>query len=87
MTACVRWTQQAIDVEAFSINPFWYARTATPLAKYQHPERKLAELCAARPERFVAFATVALQHPDLAIQQLETASRSSACAAPWSVAA
>ena len=32
---------------------------------------KLAELCAAQPDRFVAFATVALQHPDLAVQQLE----------------
>jgi aminocarboxymuconate-semialdehyde decarboxylase len=32
---------------------------------------KLAELCAAHPDRLVAFATVALQHPDLAAQQLE----------------
>jgi aminocarboxymuconate-semialdehyde decarboxylase len=31
----------------------------------------LAELCAAQPDRFVAFATVALQHPDLAVEQLE----------------
>ena len=32
---------------------------------------KLAEVCAAHPERFVAFASVALQHPDLAAEQLE----------------
>jgi aminocarboxymuconate-semialdehyde decarboxylase len=32
---------------------------------------KLAETCAAHPDRFVAFATVALQHPDLAAEQLE----------------
>jgi aminocarboxymuconate-semialdehyde decarboxylase len=32
---------------------------------------KLAEACAANPERFVAFASVALQHPDLAAEQLE----------------
>ena len=32
---------------------------------------KLAELCAAQPDRFVAFATVALQYPDLAAEQLE----------------
>src|SRR5205814_10209503 len=33
--------------------------------------QKLAEACAANPDRFVAFATVALQHPDLAAEQLE----------------
>jgi aminocarboxymuconate-semialdehyde decarboxylase len=33
---------------------------------------KLAELCAGQPDRFVAFATMALQHPDLAVEQLET---------------
>jgi aminocarboxymuconate-semialdehyde decarboxylase len=32
---------------------------------------KLAEACAANPDRFVAFASVALQHPDLAAEQLE----------------
>ena len=32
---------------------------------------RLAEYCAANPERFVAFASVALQFPDLAAQQLE----------------
>ena len=31
----------------------------------------LAEACATTPERFVAFASVALQFPDLAAQQLE----------------
>jgi aminocarboxymuconate-semialdehyde decarboxylase len=32
---------------------------------------KLAEASAANPERFVAFASVALQYPDLAAEQLE----------------
>jgi predicted TIM-barrel fold metal-dependent hydrolase len=32
--------------------------------------RKL-EICAAHPDRFVAFASVALQHPDLVVEQLE----------------
>ena len=32
---------------------------------------KLAEACGAHPDRFVAFASVALQHPDLAARQLE----------------
>ena len=63
---------QGIDVEALSINPFWYKAErdrAQQLIKMQN--EKLAELCAAHPDRFVAFATVAMQHPDLAVQQLE----------------
>jgi aminocarboxymuconate-semialdehyde decarboxylase len=62
---------QGIDVEALSINPFWYTAerdVAAPLIKIQN--EKLAEFCAANKERFVAFATVALQHPDLAVEQL-----------------
>src|SRR6185437_14350026 len=62
---------QGIDVEALSINPFWYKAErdiAAPLIKLQN--EKLAEFCAAHRERFVAFATVALQHPDLAVEQL-----------------
>jgi len=63
---------QGIDVEALSINPFWYKAdrdVAEKLIKLQN--EKLAELCAAQPDRFVAFATVAMQYPDLAVQQLE----------------
>lgn len=62
---------QGIDVEALSINPFWYRAerdVAAPLIKLQN--EKLAEFCAANKERFVAFATVALQFPDLAVEQL-----------------
>jgi aminocarboxymuconate-semialdehyde decarboxylase len=33
--------------------------------------QSLAEACGAHPDRFVAFASVALQHPELAAQQLE----------------
>src|SRR5207302_9664590 len=32
---------------------------------------KLGEACSANPDRFVAFATVPLQHPDLAAELLE----------------
>jgi aminocarboxymuconate-semialdehyde decarboxylase len=65
---------QAIDMEVLSINPFWYRKdrdTAAQIVKVQN--EKLAELCASRPERFAAFASLALQYPDLAVQQLETA--------------
>src|SRR6478752_7858505 len=64
----------AIDMEVLSINPFWYGKdrdTAAQIVKVQN--EKLAELCAARPDRFAAFASLALQYPDLAAQQLETA--------------
>jgi len=63
--------EQGIDVEALSINAYWYKADrdlARELIKLQN--EKLAEICAAQPERFVAFATVALQHPDLAVEQL-----------------
>jgi aminocarboxymuconate-semialdehyde decarboxylase len=64
--------EQGIDVEALSINPYWY-KADRDLAKQiiSLQNQKLAEACAANPERFVAFASVALQHPDLAAEQLE----------------
>src|SRR5246500_2445628 len=62
---------QGIDVEALSINPRWYRAerdVATQVIKIQN--ERLAEFCATYPDRFVAFASVALQFPDLAVQQL-----------------
>jgi aminocarboxymuconate-semialdehyde decarboxylase len=64
--------EQGIDIAALSINPYWYKAerdVAQALIKMQN--EKLAELCAREPDRFVAFATIALQHPDLAVTQLE----------------
>lgn len=64
--------EQRIDVEALSINPYWYKAdrdVARELIRIQN--EKLAEACAAIPDRLVAFASVALQHPDLAAEQLE----------------
>jgi predicted TIM-barrel fold metal-dependent hydrolase len=63
-----------IDMEVLSVNPFWYGKdrdTAAKIVTLQN--EKLAELCASRPERFAAFASLSLQAPDLAVQQLETA--------------
>jgi aminocarboxymuconate-semialdehyde decarboxylase len=65
---------QAIDMEVLSINPFWYGTdrdTATKIVAVQN--EKLAVLCAAHPDRFAAYASLALQFPDLAVAQLETA--------------
>jgi len=64
--------EDGIDVQALSINAFWYSvdrDLAGRLIDLQN--QKLAAMCAAYPDRFVAFATVALQFPDLAAQQLE----------------
>jgi predicted TIM-barrel fold metal-dependent hydrolase len=64
----------AIDMEVLSINPFWYRKdrdTAAQIVKINN--EKLAELCASKPDRFAAFASLALQFPDLAVAQLETA--------------
>jgi len=63
---------QGIDVEVLSINPFWYAaerELAGRLIKTQNEQ--LSAFCAAHADRFVGLATVSLQHPDLAAEQLE----------------
>src|SRR6266700_17499 len=63
---------QGIDMEALSINPAWYRAerdVVTQVIKIQN--ERLAEFCGRYPDRFVAFASVALQFPDLAVQQLE----------------
>jgi aminocarboxymuconate-semialdehyde decarboxylase len=65
---------QAVDMEVLSINPFWYGRDrdlAAQIVKIQN--EKLAELCAAHSDRFAGFASLTLQAPDLAVEQLETA--------------
>jgi aminocarboxymuconate-semialdehyde decarboxylase len=65
---------QGIDMEALSINPFWYGADRDTAAEVVRLNNEgLVEICARNPERFVAFASVALQFPDLAVQQLEHA--------------
>ena len=64
--------QEGIDVEAVSINAFWYGADrdlATKLIDLQN--QKLGQMCAAQKDRFVGFSSVALQFPDLAAQQME----------------
>ena len=65
---------QAVDMEVLSINPFWYTRErdlAVKVVKLQN--EKLAELCASKPDRFAAFASLTLQDPAQAVQELEHA--------------
>lgn len=67
---------QSIDMQALSINPNWYKLDrdrADEVIRIQN--EALAEACARHPDRFVAFASVALQHPELAARQLEAGVR------------
>ncbi len=65
---------QAVDMEVLSINPFWYGRDRDLAAKIvQIQNEKLAELCASKPDRFAAFASLTLQAPETAVTELETA--------------
>jgi aminocarboxymuconate-semialdehyde decarboxylase len=63
--------EQGIDMEALSINPQWYKLERDMVAEViRIQNNKLAEFCATYPDRFVAFASVALQYPDMAVEQL-----------------
>ncbi|HXE29811.1 MAG TPA: amidohydrolase family protein [Stellaceae bacterium] len=65
---------QGIDVEAISVNEWWYPADrdlARKICEVQN--EKLMALCKQEPERLVAFATVPLQFPDLAAEMLEVA--------------
>jgi aminocarboxymuconate-semialdehyde decarboxylase len=65
---------QGIDIAVLSINPNWYdvdRDLASQVVRIQN--EALAEFCASHPDRFAAFASVALQFPELAAEQLEQA--------------
>jgi aminocarboxymuconate-semialdehyde decarboxylase len=67
--------QQGVDVQALTINNFWYYAADLDLSRKivaAHNEG-LAKWVAAHPDRFVAIASVALQHPELAAEQLQDA--------------
>ena len=64
--------EMGIDVQAVSINPFWYWADEDLARKIiQVQNEKIAALCAAHPDRFVGLGSVALQHPSLAVEQIE----------------
>jgi aminocarboxymuconate-semialdehyde decarboxylase len=62
-----------IDMQAVSVPPeynYWADRDlACRIVQIQN--HKIAELCATHPDRFVGIGAVALQHPDLAAEQME----------------
>ncbi len=66
--------KEGIDTQVLSINAWWYGAEeslAREIVRMQND--KLAAWCAARPDRFVGLATVALQFPELAAEQLTAA--------------
>ena len=64
--------EMGIDVQAVSVNPFWYWADEDLARKIiQIQNEKIAELCSAHPKRFVGFGSLALQHPSLAAEQME----------------
>jgi aminocarboxymuconate-semialdehyde decarboxylase len=67
---------QRIDVQVLSINQFWYAAGPDVAGRVVDLQNeRLAEVCAAHSERYVPLASVALQHPELAAEQLDKAVR------------
>src|SRR5213080_2345599 len=65
---------QGIDYQAINVNAWGYSADralATDVVKLQN--EKISQWCAKHPDRFVGMATVALQHPDLAADQLDEA--------------
>lgn len=68
--------EHGIDVQAVSINAFWYtAERSLARDLIQLQNEQMAAMCAAHPDRFVTLASVALQFPFLAADQLEAAVR------------
>jgi aminocarboxymuconate-semialdehyde decarboxylase len=64
--------EMGIDVQAVSVNPFWYWADVDLGRKIvQIQNEKIAELCAAHPKRFAGLGSVTLQHPLLAAEQME----------------
>src|ERR1700733_9556734 len=56
---------QGIDMEVLSVNPFWYGADPDLAREVVDLQNEgLAEVVARRSDRFVALASVALQHPE-----------------------
>jgi aminocarboxymuconate-semialdehyde decarboxylase len=67
--------QQGVDIQALSINGYWWYAAERDLARQivRAQNEGLARWVASHPDRFVAMASVSLQHPDLAAEQLQDA--------------
>jgi aminocarboxymuconate-semialdehyde decarboxylase len=67
--------RQGIDIQVLSINGFWWYDADRELADriVRAQNEGLANWVTAHPDRFVALASVSLQYPDLAAEQLDYA--------------
>jgi aminocarboxymuconate-semialdehyde decarboxylase len=68
--------KEGIDYQAINVNAWGYSADralARDLIRLQN--EKIAAAVAAHPDRFVGMATLSLQHPDLAAEQLDVAVR------------
>src|SRR5439155_8587093 len=68
--------RQGIDVHVISVHPSQFLYFTEPdlaarIVRMQN--ERIAELCGAHPDRFVGFGNVSLQHPDLAVEQMNYA--------------
>ena len=64
--------KDGIDVEVLSINAFWYGADRDLARRiFDVQSVKLAEMCRFAPQRFLGYAPVSLQFPELAAEQLE----------------
>jgi aminocarboxymuconate-semialdehyde decarboxylase len=67
---------QGIDYQAINVNAWGYSaerELARDLVALQN--ERISQYCAKHPDRFVGMATLALQYPDLAAEQLDQAVR------------
>jgi aminocarboxymuconate-semialdehyde decarboxylase len=65
--------ERGIDIQAVALAPaynYWAGRDLAEKIVTRQNEQ-IAALCASHPDRFVALGGMALQHPDLAVEQME----------------
>ena len=69
--------QLGIDIQVLSHQGAWWYETDRELARriITIQNEKLAAWCKAHPDRFAGLASVALQHPEMAAEQLDEAVR------------
>src|SRR5262245_46170742 len=67
--------QQGIDVQVLSHQGAWWYEADRDLGRQiiRVQNKRLAAWCKAHPDRFVGLASVALQYPEMAAEQLEEA--------------
>jgi aminocarboxymuconate-semialdehyde decarboxylase len=68
--------RQGIDLHVISVHPSQFLYFTEPdlgarIVRLQN--ERIAELCAAHPDRFTGFGNVSLQQPDLAVEQMNDA--------------